>query len=82
MSISTLPNNRSISSARDVEERPGPSKSEVMLDDMRLDLITGQLAPDARVKIHELTERYSVSRTIAREVLPKLAAEGLLIGMA
>ena len=58
------------------------SKADATLRDMRLDLITGALKPGARVKIHELTDRYNVSQTIVREVLPKLAAEGLLVGIA
>jgi GntR family carbon starvation induced transcriptional regulator len=62
--------------------QPGTRKADTMLEDMRLDLITGDLVPGDRVKIHDLTERYNVSQTTIREVLPKLAAEGLLVEAA
>jgi GntR family transcriptional regulator, carbon starvation induced regulator len=57
-------------------------KADSILEDMRLDLITGVLAPGERVKIQDLTERYKVSQTTIREVLPKLAAEGFVVEIA
>ncbi len=43
-------------------------------------IITGQLAPGARVTEAELTERLGVSRTPVREALNRLERDGLVVG--
>lgn len=68
--------------AGSADEIRNETKTDLTLSLMRRDLVMGKLAPGAHLKIHELQERYDVSQTIIREVLPTLANEGLLIGMA
>ncbi|MCT8974638.1 GntR family transcriptional regulator [Microbaculum marinisediminis] len=65
----------------DVEAKE-PTKADATQERMRTDLITGQLKPGLQLKIHELQERYSVSQTTIREVLPKLVHEGLVTSSA
>lgn len=60
----------------------GPTKADLTLERIRRDLVTGELVPGAHLKIHELQERYDVSQTTIREVLPKLVNEGLLVSKA
>ena len=49
-----------------------------MLDSPRLAIIVGRLAPGARLTERELTEMLGVSRTVVREALRSLEAEGLV----
>lgn len=46
---------------------------------MRADIIFGQLAPGARLRMEELRARYGVSVPTLREVLSRLASEGLAV---
>lgn len=49
-----------------------------MLDTLRQAIIDGRLAPGARLTERELTEMLGVSRTVVREALRSLEAEGLV----
>lgn len=49
-------------------------------DSVKSLIITGQLAPGARVTEAELTERLGVSRTPVREALNRLERDGLVVG--
>ena len=49
-------------------------------DSVKTLIITGQLAPGARVTEAELTERLGVSRTPVREALNRLERDGLVVG--
>lgn len=48
------------------------------LDNLRQAIIDGRLAPGARLTERELTEMLGVSRTVVREALRSLEAEGLV----
>lgn len=50
-----------------------------LCDRLRDAIITGELAPDAKVPEKELCERFGVSRTPLREALKVLAHEGLVV---
>jgi GntR family transcriptional regulator, trigonelline degradation regulator len=49
-----------------------------VLDALRQAIISGRLAPGARLTERELTEMMAVSRTVIREVLRQLETEGLV----
>lgn len=51
---------------------------EQVLSSLRGDIIEGRLVPGQRITERELTERLGVSRTVLRESLRQLAAEGLV----
>lgn len=49
---------------------------------IRADILSGRLVPGARLKFPELSQRYETSVGAAREVLTKLAADGLVVTRA
>jgi DNA-binding GntR family transcriptional regulator len=51
-------------------------------DVMRNDIITGQFAPGARLKISDLVKRYGLSAMPIREALQQLQGEGLVVLLA
>jgi DNA-binding GntR family transcriptional regulator len=54
------------------------TSTTVVLDQIRNDIICGELAPGAKLKIELLQERYSVGATPLREALSLLCATGLV----
>jgi DNA-binding GntR family transcriptional regulator len=51
---------------------------EAALDNLRHAIVSGRLAPGTRMTERELCQRYSVSRTVAREIVRRLEAERLV----
>ncbi len=56
-----------------------PLREEVR-DELRAAIIGGRLAPGARLIERELIDMLGVSRTVVREALRQLEAEGLIVG--
>lgn len=54
------------------------TRSELLLERIRSDIVRNALPPGARLTEEALAERYGVSRTPVREVLRQLARESLL----
>jgi DNA-binding GntR family transcriptional regulator len=52
---------------------------EIVYEQLRLKILTGQLKPDTRLMEVELAEEMDVSRTPIREAIRKLEKEGLVI---
>lgn len=59
--------------------RPERPLSERAYDLLREDILSGRIAPGAKLKMESLQERYGISNTPLREALNRLAAEGLTI---
>ena len=60
-----------------IQKFAAPLRQQV-LDGLRHAIISGQLAPGARLTERELTEMMGVSRTVVREALRQLETEGLI----
>ena len=60
-----------------IQKFAAPLRQQV-LDTLRQAIIDGRLAPGARLTERELTEMLDVSRTVVREALRSLEAEGLV----
>jgi GntR family transcriptional regulator, trigonelline degradation regulator len=60
-----------------IQKFAAPLRQQV-LDTLRHAIIDGRLAPGARLTERELTEMLGVSRTVVREALRSLEAEGLV----
>jgi DNA-binding GntR family transcriptional regulator len=60
-------------------DRLGVPSYQLVRDAMRRDIARGVLAPDARLKIGDLTARYGLSPAPIREALGQLAAEGWVV---
>ena len=60
-----------------IQKFAAPLRQQV-LDSLRQAIIDGRLAPGARLTERELTEMLGVSRTVVREALRSLEAEGLV----
>ena len=60
-----------------VQKFAAPLRQQV-LDGLRQAIISGRLAPGARLTERELTEMMGVSRTVVREALRQLETEGLI----
>lgn len=60
--------------------RSGKTKSlnAALLERLRADLVTGEIAAGSKLKIPEICERYRVSPGAAREALSRLVPEGLV----
>lgn len=54
------------------------SLNAALLQQLRADLMSGRIAPGARLKIPELSQRYSVTPGAVREALSRLVTEGLV----
>ncbi|MEI4747793.1 GntR family transcriptional regulator [Rhodococcus qingshengii] len=54
-----------------------PTRSDVVLDQIRSDVLNGRLDPGSRLGFVDLGERYKVSTGVLREVLPRLVEQGL-----
>jgi DNA-binding GntR family transcriptional regulator len=46
---------------------------------LRQDIVAGSLAPEARLRLRDLTAKYGLGATPLREALARLAAEGLVV---
>jgi DNA-binding GntR family transcriptional regulator len=53
------------------------TRSSVVLQRLRSDVLTGQLAPGSKLGFAELSARYDTSSGVLREVLPRLVEQGL-----
>ena len=72
---------RAARSPRPLDElRAGTTKSlnAALMERLRAHLITGAIAPDVKLKIPDVCADYGVSPGVAREVLSRLASEGLI----
>ena len=58
------------------------SVEEAASDALRRDIVRLDLAPDTRLRLDALAERYSVSHTPMRQALRRLEAEGLVTSLA
>ena len=65
----------------DIQRTAAPLRRQV-LERLRGAIIAGELAPGQRLIERELTEMTGVSRTVVREVLRQLEAEGLVATIA
>lgn len=54
-----------------------PTRSDVVLAQIRADVLNGRLEPGSRLGFADLGERYAVSTGVLREVLPRLVEQGL-----
>ena len=55
------------------------TRTEQVYDLLRSELLNGVLQPSQKLKMVELTERFSVSQSVIREALTRLTEQGLLI---
>ncbi len=62
----------------DESERPSSSIAESVYARLRVDILSGALAPGMKLKLDALRERYDVSVNTLRETLSRLAADGLV----
>ena len=58
--------------------RPAPTKVTEVLDQLRTEIVGGQLAPGIKLRLEHLAPRYGVGRTPLREACCRLVAEGLI----
>lgn len=52
-----------------------------VFDRLRHELLRGDLAPGAKLRINEIASRYGVSPSVLREALTRLAEQGLIVAM-
>lgn len=57
----------------------GPTQAASLSGRLRQDIIRGELAPGARLKIRELCERYDAGAIPLREALSRLASSGFVV---
>jgi DNA-binding GntR family transcriptional regulator len=55
-----------------------PTIKEIVLNDLREDLLSGKLVPEQVLNINDLSEKYNVSQTPIREALNNLESMGLV----
>lgn len=55
--------------------------AEEVFDRLRHELLRGDLAPGAKLRINEIASRYGVSPSVLREALTRLAEQGLIVAM-
>jgi DNA-binding GntR family transcriptional regulator len=61
------------------EKFENTSIAETTYRQIRADIIFGRLAPDEKLKLERLKSRYGVSVSTLREILNRLASEGLVV---
>jgi DNA-binding GntR family transcriptional regulator len=61
------------------EKFENTSIAETAYRQIRADIIFGRLAPDEKLKLERLKSRYGVSVSTLREILNRLASEGLVV---
>lgn len=59
-------------------DRPKRTKQQTVFDDLRLQILTGELQPGTRLTIRDLSDRMGVSDIPVREALKVLEVEGLV----
>ncbi|MFH8533844.1 GntR family transcriptional regulator [Streptomyces tendae] len=52
-----------------------------VLEALRSDVLAGRLAPGSRLRLLELTERFSVSQSVVREALTRLSEQRLVVAL-
>lgn len=57
---------------------PRQTLASAMYDQLRDDIVTVRLAPQSKLKIHDLCERFDVGLSPVREALSRLSMEGLV----
>ena len=60
-------------------ELDNPTIAETAYRQIRADIIFGRLAPDERLKLERLKTQYGASVSTLREILNRLASEGLVV---
>jgi DNA-binding GntR family transcriptional regulator len=55
-----------------------PTRTEVVYDRLRDDIVTGTLAPGSKLRFAELNVRYGASMGVTREALSRLAEQGFV----
>lgn len=60
-------------------EQENSSVAETAYRQIRADIIFGRLAPDEKLKLERLKTRYGASVSTLREILNRLASEGLVV---
>lgn len=55
-----------------------PTRTEVVYDQLRDDIVTGTLPPGSKLRFAELNERYGASMGVTREALSRLAEQGFV----
>lgn len=60
-------------------ELDNPTIAETAYRQIRTDIIFGRLAPDERLKLERLKTQYGASVSTLREILNRLASEGLVV---
>jgi GntR family transcriptional regulator, transcriptional repressor for pyruvate dehydrogenase complex len=59
--------------------RPGPSRTEALVEHLRRGIVAGELAPGQKLPSEsQLVAEHGVSRTVVREAITRLQAEGLV----
>ncbi|WP_431322878.1 GntR family transcriptional regulator [Rhizobium sp. YTU87027] len=58
---------------------PSETVSDVVFRQIRQDIISGVLAPGAKIKLEQAKERYSISVSSLREILSRLTTENLVL---
>jgi len=56
-----------------------PTISEIVVENLRKEIVKGKLRPDAKLNIDSLARKFNISKTPIRESLKKLESEGLLV---
>lgn len=59
--------------------RESATRTAEVFDDIRADLLNGQLAPGQRLKLVNLAGRFGGSLSVVREALTRLAEQGLVV---
>ena len=57
----------------------GSTRTELVYETLRGELLNGQLAPGSKLKMIDLAERFSASQSVVREALTRLAEQGLVV---
>ncbi|MGW0043667.1 GntR family transcriptional regulator [Rhodococcus sp. NPDC003348] len=57
------------------------TRAGAVYEQIRADIMRGRLQPGQRLRFVELTEKYSVSQSVVREALTRLAEQGLAISL-
>lgn len=64
---------------RRVTAATGSTRTELVYETLRRELLNGQLPPGSKLKMIDLAERFSASQSVVREALTRLAEQGLVV---
>jgi len=70
-----------VTSLRRVDGVPTKTLNARVFEELRLAILDGQLKPGERLRLVELSARYSVSQSVLREALTRLAEQGLAVSL-